>query len=63
MSNIIEKQKFYQSQKNTPIYLRGKGSKFLVYPFFAALAVTTVLPLYYAGRCAFGKKGNDPLFS
>ncbi|KAL6927256.1 hypothetical protein ACO0SA_003553 [Hanseniaspora valbyensis] len=60
MSSIIEKQKYIQAQKNTPIYFRPKGSKFLLYPFFAVFAVTSVIPFYYAGRCALGKKANDP---
>ncbi|KAK6201134.1 uncharacterized protein RJT21DRAFT_126319 [Scheffersomyces amazonensis] len=46
---IIELQRRYQAS-NQPLWLRGKQSKLLVYPFYALFTVATVVPLFYAGR-------------
>jgi len=52
---IITLQKHYQNTAK-PLWLRGKHSKFIVYPFYALFTVSTILPLYYTGRAICGLK-------
>ncbi|KAK6455704.1 cytochrome c oxidase polypeptide VII [Scheffersomyces xylosifermentans] len=52
---IIELQKHFQNTKK-PLWLRGKQSKYVVYPFYALFTVTTIFPLYYTGRAILGIK-------
>ena len=52
---IIELQKHYQNTPK-PLWLRGRQSAFLVYPFYALFAVSTVIPLYYSVRAVAGIK-------
>lgn len=52
---IIDLQKQYQSS-NKKLWLRGKNSRFLVFPFYALFTVSTALPLFYAGRAIMGVK-------
>ncbi|KAJ9090975.1 hypothetical protein QFC19_009321 [Naganishia cerealis] len=52
---IIELQKLYQSSDKR-LWLRGKHSKFVVFPFYALFTVSTVFPLYYTGRAILGIK-------
>ncbi|KAL6452945.1 COX7 Cytochrome c oxidase subunit 7 [Candida maltosa Xu316] len=53
--SIIELQKHYQNTPK-PLWLRGKQSAFLVYPFYALFTIATVVPLYYSGRAVCGLK-------
>lgn len=55
---IIELQKRYQNS-NQPLWLRGPRSKLLVYPFYALFTVSTIVPLYYAGRGILGIKADQ----
>ena len=52
---IIELQKHYQNTPK-PLWLRGRQSAFLVYPFYALFAVSTAIPLYYSVRAVAGIK-------
>lgn len=52
---IIELQRRYQNSKQ-PLWLRGKYSKALVYPYYVLFAVSTAIPLYYTGRAIAGIK-------
>ncbi|ABN68410.1 Cytochrome c oxidase polypeptide VII [Scheffersomyces stipitis CBS 6054] len=52
---IIKLQQHYQNTKK-PLWLRGPQAKFAVYPFYALFTVTTIFPLYYAGRAICGLK-------
>ncbi|CCE81637.1 Piso0_002299 [Millerozyma farinosa CBS 7064] len=52
---IIELQKTYQNS-NKKLWLRGKHSKFLVFPFYALFTFSTTVPLFYAGRAILGIK-------
>lgn len=55
---IIELQKRYQTTPK-PLYLRGSKSALLVYPFYAIFAVSTAIPLFYAGRAICGIKEKN----
>ncbi|CUM47309.1 unnamed protein product [Debaryomyces tyrocola] len=55
---IIELQKHYQNS-NKRLWLRGKHSKFIVFPFYALFTVSTIFPLYYAGRAIAGIKDEE----
>lgn len=52
---IINLQKHYQNS-TSKLWLRGKHSKFIVFPFYAIFTVATVGPLFYAGRAIAGIK-------
>ncbi|CAN3357083.1 cytochrome c oxidase subunit 7, mitochondrial [Diutina catenulata] len=52
---IIANQRRYQASTQ-PLWLRGKHSKTLVYPFYALFTVATIFPLYYTGRAVAGLK-------
>ncbi|MCH0629830.1 hypothetical protein JNB11_07640 [Kocuria palustris] len=52
---IIQNQRRYQAS-NLPLWLRGKQSKAMVYPFYGLFAIATALPLYYTGRAIVGLK-------
>ncbi|CUM64231.1 uncharacterized protein PRCAT00001825001 [Priceomyces carsonii] len=52
---IIDLQRQYQSS-NKKLWLRGRHSKFLVFPFYALFTVTTAIPLFYTGRAIAGIK-------
>ncbi|CAG89443.1 DEHA2F16302p [Debaryomyces hansenii CBS767] len=55
---IIDLQKHYQNS-NKKLWLRGKHSKFVVFPFYALFTVSTIFPLYYAGRAIAGIKDEE----
>ncbi|EDK43879.1 conserved hypothetical protein [Lodderomyces elongisporus NRRL YB-4239] len=55
---IIELQQRYQTTPK-PLWLRGKQSAMIVYPFYALFAVATVAPLYYAGKAVCGIRARD----
>lgn len=52
---IIKLQRQYQSS-NQKLWLRGKQSKALVFPFYALFTLSTIGPLFYTGRAIFGIK-------
>ncbi|CAK7897426.1 cytochrome c oxidase subunit 7, mitochondrial [[Candida] anglica] len=52
---IINLQREYQNSSKK-LWMRGKNAKLLVFPFYALFTVTTVVPLYYAGRAVCGLK-------
>ncbi|RCK57751.1 Cytochrome c oxidase subunit 7 [Candida viswanathii] len=52
---IIELQQHYQTTPK-PLWLRGKQSALVVYPFYALFTVATIIPLYYTGRAVAGLK-------
>lgn len=54
---IIDLQKRYQNSSQ-PLWLRGPRSKLVVYPFYALFTISTIFPLYYAGRGILGIKAD-----
>lgn len=49
---LIKLQKHYQSSKE-PLWLRGKNSKLILYPFYVMFTISTVYPLYHAGKAIY----------